>query len=161
MNCSTPGLPVHHQLMEFTQTHVHRVSDAIPIGTKVTVILHCWTVPADIGIYVFRFKFFIIHHGCTIWGWLNTIGFQFFFEYFPDYCMQVTMKIFGILKFWNSEQARTWRKTLSFTDIHIYNQCSSTWNFFPVKKLVTNRFAKSHSSKIGLKKCNLGYLVYS
>ena len=26
---STPGLPVHHQLPEFTQTHVHRVSDAI------------------------------------------------------------------------------------------------------------------------------------
>jgi len=29
MNWSTPGLPVHHQLPEFTQTHVHRVSDAI------------------------------------------------------------------------------------------------------------------------------------
>ena len=29
MNHSTPGLPVHHQLREFTQTHVHRVSDAI------------------------------------------------------------------------------------------------------------------------------------
>ena len=29
MNCSTPGLPVHHQLPEFTQIHVHRVSDAI------------------------------------------------------------------------------------------------------------------------------------
>ena len=29
MNCSTPGLPVHRQLPEFTQTHVHRVSDAI------------------------------------------------------------------------------------------------------------------------------------
>ena len=27
MNCSTPGLPVHHQLPEFTQTHVHRVGD--------------------------------------------------------------------------------------------------------------------------------------
>ena len=27
MNHSTPGLPVHHQLPEFTQTHVHRVSD--------------------------------------------------------------------------------------------------------------------------------------
>ena len=26
--CSTPGLPVHHQLPEFTQTHVHRVGDA-------------------------------------------------------------------------------------------------------------------------------------
>ena len=29
MNRKTPGLPVHHQLPEFTQTHVHRVSDAI------------------------------------------------------------------------------------------------------------------------------------
>ena len=29
MSCSTPGLPVHHQLLEFTQTHVHLVSDAI------------------------------------------------------------------------------------------------------------------------------------
>ena len=29
MNRSKPGLPVHHQLPEFTQTHVHRVSDAI------------------------------------------------------------------------------------------------------------------------------------
>ena len=29
MNRSTPGLPVHHQLPEYTQTHVHRVSDAI------------------------------------------------------------------------------------------------------------------------------------
>ena len=29
MDCSTPGLPVHHQLPEFTQTHVHGVSDAI------------------------------------------------------------------------------------------------------------------------------------
>ena len=29
MNCRTPGLPVHHQLPEFTQTQVHRVSDAI------------------------------------------------------------------------------------------------------------------------------------
>ena len=29
MNRSTPGLPVHHCLLEFTQTHVHRVSDAI------------------------------------------------------------------------------------------------------------------------------------
>ena len=28
-NRSTPGLPVHHQLPEFTQTHAHRVGDAI------------------------------------------------------------------------------------------------------------------------------------
>ena len=29
MNCKTPGLRVHHQLPEFTQTHVHQVSDTI------------------------------------------------------------------------------------------------------------------------------------
>ena len=29
MNRSTPGLPVHHQLLEFIQTHIHHVSDAI------------------------------------------------------------------------------------------------------------------------------------
>ena len=29
VNCSTPGLPVHHKLLEFTQTHAHRVGDVI------------------------------------------------------------------------------------------------------------------------------------
>ena len=29
MDCSTPGFPVHHQLLEPTQTHVHRIGDAI------------------------------------------------------------------------------------------------------------------------------------
>ena len=32
MNRSTPGLPIHHQLPEFTQTHVHRVGDAIQLS---------------------------------------------------------------------------------------------------------------------------------
>ena len=32
MDHSTPGFPVHHQLPEFTQTHVHRVSDAIQLS---------------------------------------------------------------------------------------------------------------------------------
>ena len=32
MDCSTPGLPVHHQLPELAQTHVHRVSDAIQLS---------------------------------------------------------------------------------------------------------------------------------
>ena len=32
MDHSTPGFPVHHQLSEFTQTHVHRVGDAIQLS---------------------------------------------------------------------------------------------------------------------------------
>ena len=32
MDCSTPGFPVQHQLLELTQTHVHQVSDAIQLS---------------------------------------------------------------------------------------------------------------------------------
>ena len=40
MNRSTPGLPVHHQLPEFTQTHVHLVSDAIqPSHPRLSLLL--------------------------------------------------------------------------------------------------------------------------
>ena len=38
LNCSTPGLPVHHQLPEFTQTHVHRVGDAIQPSISSSVV---------------------------------------------------------------------------------------------------------------------------
>ena len=41
MNCSTPVLPVHHQLLEFTQTHVHRVSDAIQPSHPVIPFSSC------------------------------------------------------------------------------------------------------------------------
>ena len=41
MNCSTPGLPVHHQLPEFTQTHVHRVQ-LIFITNSSTLGLPLW-----------------------------------------------------------------------------------------------------------------------
>ena len=39
MNRSTPGLPVHHQLPEFTQTHVHQVRDTIQPS-------HLWSSPS-------------------------------------------------------------------------------------------------------------------
>ena len=41
MNHSTPGLPVHHPLLEFTQTHVHQVSDAIQPSHPVIPISSC------------------------------------------------------------------------------------------------------------------------
>jgi len=40
MDCSMPGFPVHHQLLELTQTHFHRVNDAIqPSHTLSTLLL--------------------------------------------------------------------------------------------------------------------------
>ena len=41
MNCSTPGLPVHHQLPLFTQTHIHRVCDAIQPSHPVIPFSSC------------------------------------------------------------------------------------------------------------------------
>ena len=41
MNRSTPGLPVYHQLPEFTQTHVHRVGDAIQPSHPVVPFSSC------------------------------------------------------------------------------------------------------------------------
>ena len=41
MGYSTPGLPVHHQLPEFTQTHVHWVGDAIQLSQPVVPFSSC------------------------------------------------------------------------------------------------------------------------
>ena len=49
MNYSTPGLPVHHQLPEFTQTHVHRVGDAILILCRPLLLLP--PIPPSIRVF--------------------------------------------------------------------------------------------------------------
>ena len=54
MNCSTPGLPVHHHLPEFTQTHVHRVRDAIQPS-------HPWSSPSPPALYLSQ------HQGLFKW----------------------------------------------------------------------------------------------
>ena len=47
MDCSTPGLPVHHQLPEITQTHVHRVGDAIQPSHPDPFSSHLQSFPAS------------------------------------------------------------------------------------------------------------------
>ena len=51
MNRSTPGLPVHHQLPEFTQTHVHRVSDAIQPYHLQSPLLLLRSIPPSIRVF--------------------------------------------------------------------------------------------------------------
>ena len=51
MNRSTPGLPVHHQLPEFTQTHVHRVSDAIQPSHPLSSLLLLPLIPPSIRVF--------------------------------------------------------------------------------------------------------------
>ena len=51
MNHSMPGLPVHHQLLEFTQTHVHRVSDAIQPSHLRSSLLLLPPIPPSIRVF--------------------------------------------------------------------------------------------------------------
>ena len=51
MNCSTPGLPVHHQIPEFTQTHVHRVSDDIQPSHPLSSPSPPAPIPASIRVF--------------------------------------------------------------------------------------------------------------
>ena len=51
MNRSTPGLPVHHQLPEFTQTHVHRVSDDIQPSHPLLSPLLLPPIPPSIRVF--------------------------------------------------------------------------------------------------------------
>ena len=51
MNRSTPGLPVHHQLPEFTQTHAHRVSDAIQPSHPLSSPSHPPPIPPSIRVF--------------------------------------------------------------------------------------------------------------
>ena len=48
MNRSTPGLPVHHHLPEFTQTHVHRVRDAIQPSSHLSLVIPFSSCPQSL-----------------------------------------------------------------------------------------------------------------
>ena len=51
MNCSTSGLPVHHQLLDFTQTHIHRVGDAIQPSHPLLPLLLLLPIPPSIRVF--------------------------------------------------------------------------------------------------------------
>ena len=51
MNCCTPGLPVHHQLAEFTETHVHQVGEAIQPSHPLSPLLLLPPTPPSIRVF--------------------------------------------------------------------------------------------------------------
>ena len=51
MNCSMPGFLIHHQLPEFTQTHVHQVGDAIQLSHPLFHLLLLPPIPPSIRVF--------------------------------------------------------------------------------------------------------------
>ena len=92
MNCSTPGLPVHHQLPEFTQTHIHRVNDAIqpsyPLSSPSPAALNPpqhqglfkWVSSSHQEAKVLEFQLQVLPVNTQDWsplGWTGWISLQF------------------------------------------------------------------------------------
>ena len=71
MDCSTPGLPVHHQLPEFTQTHVHRVGNAIQLSHPLSSPSpSAFNLSQHQDLFFSFFLFFNINLFILIGGWL-------------------------------------------------------------------------------------------
>ena len=69
MNCSNPGLPVHHQLPKFTQTHVHWVGDAISHLILCRPLLLLPPIPPSIRVFSNESTLRMMCH----WGTLNVL----------------------------------------------------------------------------------------
>ena len=71
MNCSTPGLPIHHQLVEFTQTHVHWVGDAIqpshPLSSPSSLTFNLFYFNLS---FIYLFYFTILYWFCHTMTWI-------------------------------------------------------------------------------------------
>ena len=71
-DCSTPGFPVHHQLPEFAQTHVHWVSNAIqPISSSVVLFSCLQSFPAS---WSSQINQFFASDGQSIWSFSFSIS---------------------------------------------------------------------------------------
>ena len=67
MNCSTPGLPVHHQLLDFTQTHVHWVGDAIQPSHPLSTLLLLPPILPSIRDFTKRFHSLMLFFNVVIY----------------------------------------------------------------------------------------------
>ena len=67
VDCSTRGFPVHHQHPELPQTHIHRVSDAIPLGCLI-VSQNCHFLRPDFWSPLITFYFSLLNSGHMKWN---------------------------------------------------------------------------------------------
>ena len=102
-DCSTPGLPVHHQLPELAQTHVHRVGDAI----QPSILCRPLLLPPSIfpSITVFSNESVL----CTRWP--NHWSFSFSISPSNEYSRLISFRIDGWISFQSKGLSRVFSNT--------------------------------------------------
>ena len=128
MDCNTPGFPVHHQLPEFTQTHLHWVSDAIqpshPLSSSVIPFSSCLQSSPASGF--FHMSRFFSSGGQSIWVSAFSIsrcnensGLIFFrIDWLDLLSVQGTLK--SLLQHYSSKASILWRSTFFISNSHIH-----------------------------------------
>ena len=107
MNCSTSGFPVHHQLLEFTQTHVHGVGDAIQPS-------HPLSPPIPPSIRVFSNESILCIRWAKYWHFHFSISpsseysglISFRMDWLDLFAVQDTLK--NLLQYHNSKASIVW-----------------------------------------------------
>ena len=143
MNLSMPGLPVHHQLPEFTQTHVHRVSDAIQPSHLCCPLLLLPTIPPSIRVFsnesslcmrwpkYWSFIFSIIssreHPGLISFRLIGGISLQFkgLSRVFSNNTVQKQQFVCAQTSLWFNSHNHTW--LLEKTYLWLYGLLSAYW----------------------------------
>ena len=112
MNHSTPGLPVHHQLPEFTHIHVHRVSDAIQASQPLSSYFP--PAPNPSHIRVFSTESTLLRWWPTYWSFSFSLipskeipGLIFRMDWLDLLAVQVTLK--SLLQHHISKASILWR----------------------------------------------------
>ena len=126
MGCSMPGLPVHHQLLEFTQTHVHWVGNAIqpshPLSPPYSLVFNLcqhqglfrWVSSSHEVAKVLEFQ---LQHQSFQWhselisfrmDWLDLLAVKGLSRVFSNTTVQ-KHQFFGTqLSIWSTSHIRTW-----------------------------------------------------
>ena len=123
MNCRTPGLPVHHQLLEFTQTHVHWVGDAIQPSHPHPLLFLPSIFPS---IRVFPNESALRIRWPKYWSFSFNISpsseypglISFRMDWLNLLAVQGTLK--SLLQYHSSKASILWHSALSLTSIHDY-----------------------------------------
>ena len=158
MNRSTPGLPVHHQLLEFTQTHVHRVSNAFHYGQAIallTVQSHPWCLIPGLNLILEillqlsgKLKGYLVKLSLSERLLYNgNLNFQYLFVYFQ--CKQIHSLEMCPVCFKSSCRPRNETPTLqSGLNLYVFNTCFLQLLYFiSLAQQPTGQVAKHYDSE--------------